>query len=477
MDAASCCACAAPKVKDLTAAPDLRCEPCMAGRAPASNGSACEPCPPGEYARPGQAQCTPCGEGSSPLADRSSCMACESGKFSPGHVDTCESCQLPLILYRNQCIWWYLPLSAVAVACFLAAVRFATTSLDKAKARRLARKAAKVDEALAMLYQELWEELPDTINRYSAMLQNLGYDVAKLPKEIAGMRAQQSERAGVSMRYLLSEDFAELAAARTRKADPTFTDMKAFWLGDDPIGRNVICPRDGRPGCAMVDWIPRADRKQQTHFMSWTWQYTLTQVRSALNMYCASAKPAAAGAVFFFMCFFVNNQFRIVVEKSTAGSDNLESVFGDNLKRIGQMVAILDTLEQPVYLKRVWTVYEQFVASTLEIPVAFIMPESSAVSARKQIFRGEVGINEITDSVSRVDSAAAKAWDPKDEQKVKALIQSTVGFNHVDAHVTDVMVRWIGELVRQEFRELIARGRDRRTRQHGEVYVQSHDAE
>ena len=53
-------------------------------------------------------------------------------------------------------------------------------------------------------------------------------------------------------------------------------DMKtAFWLSEDPIGRDMICPRDGRAGCALVDWIPRCERREQTHFMSWTWKYSL----------------------------------------------------------------------------------------------------------------------------------------------------------------------------------------------------------
>ena len=34
---------------------------------------------------------------------------------------------------------------------------------------------------------------------------------------------------------------------------------------------------------------------------------------------------------------------------------------------LGRMVAILDTWDQPTYLTRVWTVYEQFVASTIQI--------------------------------------------------------------------------------------------------------------
>ena len=55
------------------------------------------------------------------------------------------------------------------------------------------------------------------------------------------------------------------------------------------------------------------------------------------------------------------------MEESANGSDNLEKLFEENLRRIGRMVAILDTWDQPLYLSRVWTVYEQFVASRLEI--------------------------------------------------------------------------------------------------------------
>ena len=116
----------------------------------------------------------------------------------------------------------------------------------------------------------------------------------------------------MSIGYLLSADFAQLAKQRTGKDDPSFIDtwqvmskplsanidaflavkdmfvtsltctaakdMKtAFWLSDKPIGQDIICPRDGRVGCALVDWIPRRERREQTHFMSWTWRYSLQQ--------------------------------------------------------------------------------------------------------------------------------------------------------------------------------------------------------
>ena len=47
----------------------------------------------------------------------------------------------------------------------------------------------------------------------------------------------------------------------------------------------------------------------------------------------------------------------------------------------------------------------------------------------------------------------------EDEVKVKSMIQETVGFQHVDAHVTDVMPTWIGKVVEQTCRELLKKAR------------------
>ena len=166
VDAASCCTCPAPSVKDLTAAPNLRCEPCDAGRASANNGSACEACPLGEFARPASLQCTPCGEGFVPSEDRGFCEPCQAGKSSPGHVDVCDSCGFPRILHENSCIWWHLPLVTFGVVCFLVSAGLLWMSLVRFQNRRLARRAAAVEHAMAMLYDDLWEEVPETVSKY-----------------------------------------------------------------------------------------------------------------------------------------------------------------------------------------------------------------------------------------------------------------------------------------------------------------------
>ena len=198
------------------------------------------------------------------------------------------------------------------------------------------------------MYQDLWEEFPE-IERHRSALQRMGMTDTEIQKQVQDMKARQSETAGVSPRYLLSDSFASLASQRSGKADPDFNDMKdAFWLCDDPLGQDVNCPRDGRPGCALVDWMPRLERGQQTHFISWTWRYKLSQIHSAVAVFQSESTSDA----FFYMCFFVNNQHRILLEASGVGSEELENIFESNLTRVGQMVAILDTWDQPTYLTR-----------------------------------------------------------------------------------------------------------------------------
>ena len=86
-------------------------------------------------------------------------------------------------------------------------------------------------------------------------------------------------------------------------------DMKQFWLGESPIGQGVLCPRDLRAGCAMVDWIPHVHCRKQTHFMSWTWKYSLSQLQSALRTY-----EGVHAATFFFMFFFATTSFAFLLK-------------------------------------------------------------------------------------------------------------------------------------------------------------------
>ena len=169
-------------------------------------------------------------------------------------------------------------------------------------------------------------------------------------------------QAGVSVKYLLSAEFALLAQARSKLEDPNFYDLKdAFFLSADPIGigSDKICPRDGKLGCALVDVLDRCHRRACTHFLSWTWGYSLNLVRSSMRAWIDQRK-IDPNNIFLYMCFFVNNQYRILLDQNGAGSRNssLKDVFGEHLQRVGHMVALFDHWDQPAYLSRIWTMLD-----------------------------------------------------------------------------------------------------------------------
>lgn len=156
------------------------------------------------------------------------------------------------------------------------------------------------------------------------------------------------------------------------------------------------------------------------------------------------------------MCFFVNNQFRLFSgTEAISGSDNLENVFEENLKRIGKVVAMLDHWKDPIYLTRVWCIFEQYTAHKLELDVTMILAQEPAEQLLGQINRGEPGIMDIKASLSNVDAEKAQASMPADDKKVKDLIVNSVGFDKVNTHVKLSMVSWVATVVQEHMNHMI----------------------
>merc|ERR1712032_1458137 len=119
------------------------------------------------------------------------------------------------------------------------------------------------------------------------------------------------------------------------------------------------------------------------------------------------------------------------------------------------MIAMLDAWENPVYLTRVWTIFEQHIALKLDIPVEVILPQAASSSLLFEIERGLPGIERVKASLLDVDSRHAKAWSPIDEAKVKDLIVCSTGFDSVDFNVKRCMTRWIGRVVESYMEHLV----------------------
>ena len=320
--------------------------------------------------------------------------------------------------------------------------------------RKRRRELLDEKDLIRMFSEACWEANQQLEHEARVALLHVGWTEEDLDELTYRTLKCQSQEAGVSVAYLLSDPFLNLARVRSKETNPSFYALKdVFFFGEDPIGKNIPCPRDGRLGCALVDTLPRHHRRQCTHYLSWTWKYPVATVTDALEFWLEETH-AEPQSVFLYMCFFVNNQYRILYECDGAGSDNLEDVFEGTLKRIGQMVAILDDWHSPVYLTRIWTIFEQFTAIKLgDVPVTIVLPGEQNDSLISQIREGEEGILQVTQSLCAFESANATAFSPQDEEKVKSLIRSTIGFEEVDERIKNFMLNWVGGVVQETLGE------------------------
>jgi hypothetical protein len=133
------------------------------------------------------------------------------------------------------------------------------------------------------------------------------------------------------------------------------------------------------------------------------------------------------------------------------GSDNHEMVFETRLKKIGRVVALLDKWDNPRYLTRIWTIFEQFTAQKLEIPVTMILPADCCESLMNEIDKGKAGLETVRRALSQISSERAKASYEKDEAAVKDLIMTTSSFEDVDKAVARTMISWVAGVVQDRF--------------------------
>lgn len=227
-----------------------------------------------------------------------------------------------------------------------------------------------------------------------------------------------------------------------KHADP-FQSLELDGHELQPLGFNgsstKVCPRDGKIGCSILDTLDRRHRGRAGVFVSWVWRYTASTMMTAL---WRMLQKMSVEDVFVWCCFFDNNQNRIIVSGEVQGSDDLSDIFVKRLKAIGKMVIILDAWKDPVYAKRIWTVYETFEAdrNAVDIDVAF----SDHCDSNLEQFVECTPLPQIIEQMAlSVDVEKAEAWEKQDELNIKKKITDEHGhggFKTVDFAVQHALL-------------------------------------
>ena len=226
-------------------------------------------------------------------------------------------------------------------------------------------------------------------------------------------------------------------------ADPNFYEIcNVLAIGSSGKGFGKVCPRDSRVNCSIVDALDAPAQGRATHFVSWCWRYRLEVVVDAVHTWIQSSHSTpSAGEIFLWMCFFCNNQYRILEEGSMSGSAELQTIFESHLAGAGQMLVILDTFLEPLYYSRAWCLFETFVCIEQGFPRDILLPSRELQAFKDMMRNGEA--EPMRQKIRQIDLRRAEATVKADEDRIKLMIFTSCGFDAVNRVVQTEIQKWI----------------------------------
>ncbi len=177
--------------------------------------------------------------------------------------------------------------------------------------------------------------------------------------------AEVSKGLGVSVHYLSTVFLEEVkrmtkgsgSASASAASATTINDINNLLIKKK--GKNVICPRDGKPGCAYVDCIEGdEDHVGRADVMiSHAWNNSVDDIVSVLQAYCLENKYDPKSIYVWISCLCCNqHRFDNNSNGNTRTVDNamsfeeVEEMLSDKIVEVGNVLSILSPWDKPLSL-------------------------------------------------------------------------------------------------------------------------------
>lgn len=274
---------------------------------------------------------------------------------------------------------------------------------------------------------------------------------AFMPFECCGFlgNVDPSGYPAVSVHYL-STTFLEEVRAHDG-LDHTATLYQIENLSSDDFGvirkkgADVLCPIDGKMGASYVSCLKGRDNVGDANYMlSYTWGYTIGDIVDTLVDFCESSKKSPK-RVYVWMCCLCVNQHRVVAlgkQGKLVPFEEFSETFYQRVRGIKHILSMMTSWDDPGYLKRVWCIFEMYVAtSSAECTVTILMPPREKYSFAKEIEDGSGG-NIFFEVLSKTDVENASAKSPDDKKLIMRAVREGPGAHSLNVQINDLLIEW-----------------------------------
>jgi len=218
-------------------------------------------------------------------------------------------------------------------------------------------------------------------------------------------------------------------------------------------GKDVTCPIDNQKGAAYVHALGKSKDKvgRATFMLSYVWGYTIGDIIDTLWDYCCQQQGLDPKRTYIWICCLCVNQHRVasnIANGKEIPFRTFRQLFYSRAKAIGNILVMMSPWDQPIYVTRVWCIFEFFTASTLQSDhttndnnVTIVMPPNQTQEMARLIVSKDyhVFLDRICQIMDQTKVEDAKASYATDKERIMQIIQSSMGLSEFNAKVNELL--------------------------------------
>lgn len=276
------------------------------------------------------------------------------------------------------------------------------------------------------------------------------------------------DRLGVSVHWLQTGFMDEVRSANLDESS-TIYDIEDLSSGAAPgvirsKGETVTSPRDGRKGAAYVHCLEGEDNVGEASFMlSYSWGYKIGDIIETLTSHC-KANKLNPKRTYVWLCCLCINQHRVVEQtknKQAKGSGMLSvaavdfyTEFRERVTGIGQLLAMMAPWNDPLYLKRIWCIFEIYTASQHGLEISIAMPGREKQKMEQDLVGENGKLDALYEALSNTRVEKAGATCKEDRDTILGMVKQQPGFTVLNNKVNELLRRWVRGVIDEavEFR-------------------------
>jgi len=259
---------------------------------------------------------------------------------------------------------------------------------------------------------------------------------------------------GVSVKYLSSTFYEECKTYLNSRGKDVSTAL-VYDIEDlrEPTGmirekgKAIISKEDGKLGASYIDCLKDEDDVgEATHMLSYSWGNKISDIIMALNSYC-DRNQLPKNRTYIWICCLCNNQNRLkenIERGENEPMEEFERIFKEKVLRIGHVLSLMVPWNKPIYIKRVWCLFELFTTIQNDCTLDVIMPKREEKNLLNTILKTN-GYQEILKALSKTRIQDADATVKDDKDKILHLIESGTGYAYVNGRINNRIRIWVNE--------------------------------